>query len=72
VLTTLTSQVRRGHVAENTGGPGNETPEERVLVSGRVRASVRRRLKRHAAETDESLQDVMDAALDEYLTRRNV
>lgn len=48
----------------------HEAPEERVLISGRVRASVRRRLRLYAAANDENLQDLLDAALDEYLRRR--
>jgi hypothetical protein len=45
--------------------------EERVLISGRVRASVRRRMKIYAATTDANLQDLLDAALDEFLRKRN-
>ncbi|MEU8623058.1 hypothetical protein [Streptomyces sp. NPDC048623] len=45
-------------------------PDELVLVSGRVRKSIRRRLKLYAAEHDIKLQVVLDEALDEYLTRR--
>lgn len=44
--------------------------EDRVLISGRVRASVRRRMKRYAAEHDVNLQDLLDEALDEFLTKR--
>ncbi|ORT54225.1 hypothetical protein [Streptomyces sp. CB03238] len=44
--------------------------DDRVLISGRVRASVRRRLKVYAANHDVNVQDVMDKALDEYLTRQ--
>ncbi|MFJ8982670.1 hypothetical protein [Streptomyces sp. NPDC102282] len=44
--------------------------EDKVLISGRVRASVRKRMKVYAAEHDVNLQDLLDAALDEYLTKR--
>ncbi|MFI8992153.1 hypothetical protein ACIG63_45710 [Streptomyces antimycoticus] len=46
-------------------------PEDRVLISGRVRQSVRRRMRLYAAAHDENLQDLLDKALDEYLSRRN-
>lgn len=45
--------------------------EERVLISGRVRASVRRRMKLYAAGHDVNLQDLLDEAVDEFLTKRN-
>lgn len=45
--------------------------EDRVLISGRVRASVRRRMKLYAAGHDVSLQDLLDEALDEFLKARN-
>ena len=45
--------------------------EERVLISGRVRASVRKRLRLYAAAHDENLQDLLDRAIDEFLTRNN-
>lgn len=45
--------------------------EERVNFSARVRVSVRRRAKLYAAANDVSLQDLVDAALDDYLTRHN-
>lgn len=48
---------------------GETADEERVLISGRVRASVRKRLRLYAAEHDENLQDVLDRAIDEYLNR---
>ncbi|GAA1377210.1 ribbon-helix-helix domain-containing protein [Streptomyces beijiangensis] len=44
--------------------------EDKVLISGRVRASVRKRMKIFAAKNDVNLQDLLDAALDEYLTKR--
>ncbi|MEJ8662293.1 ribbon-helix-helix domain-containing protein [Streptomyces sp. MS1.AVA.4] len=43
--------------------------EERVLISGRVRASVRKRLRMYAAANDENLQDLLDRAIDDYLSR---
>lgn len=45
--------------------------DERVLISGRVRASVRKRLRLYAAAHDENLQDLLDRAIDEFLTRNN-
>ncbi|WP_331718250.1 MULTISPECIES: hypothetical protein [Streptomyces] len=50
-----------------------QTPEseERVNFSARVRASVRKRAKLYAAQNDVSLQDLVDAALDDYLSRHN-
>ncbi|MFD4143057.1 hypothetical protein [Streptomyces sp. NPDC058572] len=49
---------------------GEATDEERVLISGRVRASVRKRLRMYAAANDENLQDLLDRAIDEYLSSR--
>ncbi|MBV9024693.1 MAG: hypothetical protein JO362_13080 [Streptomycetaceae bacterium] len=45
--------------------------EDRVLISGRVRVSVRRRMKIYAAQHDKSLQDLLDEALDEFLRNRH-
>jgi hypothetical protein len=45
--------------------------DQRVNFSARVRESVRRRARLYAAGHDVNLQDLMDAALDEYLRRRN-
>ncbi|MFL0028502.1 hypothetical protein ACJBCE_36880 [Streptomyces sp. NBUL23] len=45
--------------------------EDKTLISGRVRTSVRKRMKLYAARHDVNLQDLLDAALDEYLTNRN-
>jgi predicted HicB family RNase H-like nuclease len=45
--------------------------EERTNFSARVRVSVRKRAKLYAAGHDVSLQDLVDAALDEYLRKRN-
>lgn len=50
----------------------DDAVEDRVLISGRVRASVRRRMRRYVAETDIALQDLLDAALDEYLRNHGV
>jgi predicted HicB family RNase H-like nuclease len=54
------------------GNPEPEQPEaeDRVNFSARVRASVRRRAKVYAATHDVNLQDLMDQALDEYLSKR--
>ncbi|WP_018570110.1 hypothetical protein [Streptomyces sp. PsTaAH-124] len=43
--------------------------EDKVLISGRVRESVKRRMKVYAAMNDMKLQDLLDVALDEFLTR---
>lgn len=51
--------------------PQDPELEERVNFSARVRVSVRKRAKLYSAGHDVSLQDLMDAALDEYLSRRN-
>ncbi|MFG2306707.1 hypothetical protein [Actinacidiphila glaucinigra] len=62
---------RRGNdVSDQQGGPKQEAGEERVNFSGRVRVSVRRRARLFAAAHDVNLQDLLDAALDEYLTKR--
>lgn len=49
---------------------GDEVGEERINFSGRVRVSVRRRARLFAAAHDVPLQDILDAALDEYLSKR--
>ncbi|MFJ8855214.1 hypothetical protein [Streptomyces sp. NPDC102437] len=51
--------------------PQTPESEERANFSARVRVSVRRRAKLYSAGHDINLQDLVDAALDEYLTRRN-
>ena len=50
--------------------PPHDATEDRVLISGRVQASVRRRMRRYVAETDVNLQDLLNDALDEYLNTR--
>ena len=45
--------------------------ESRVNFGGRVRESVRKRARIYAVQNDVELQDLLDAALDEYLTRRD-
>jgi hypothetical protein len=47
------------------------TVDARVNFGGRVRESVRKRARIYAVQNDVELQDLLDAALDEYLTRRN-
>lgn len=44
--------------------------EPRVNLGARVRASTRRRARMYAAEFEVEMQDVLDAALDEYLSAR--
>ena len=56
---------------DQQGEQPTSASEERVNFSARVRVSVRRRAKLYAAGHDVNLQDLMDAALDEYLNRRN-
>lgn len=51
--------------------PQTPESEERTNFSARVRVSVRKRAKLYAAGHDVSLQDLVDAALDEYLSKRN-
>ncbi|MFF1399405.1 hypothetical protein ACFVZD_37105 [Streptomyces sp. NPDC058287] len=51
--------------------PPTPESEERANFSARVRVSVRKRAKLYAAGHDVSLQDLVDAALDEYLRKRN-
>lgn len=51
--------------------PTTEDTDPRVNFSARVRESVRKRARLYAAGHDVNLQDLMDAALDEYLSRRN-
>ncbi|MFM9735199.1 hypothetical protein [Streptomyces niveiscabiei] len=49
----------------------DQGPEDRVLISGRVRKSVQRRMKIFAAGHDMNLQDLLDEAVDEYLRNRD-
>lgn len=55
---------------DEQGPQAQDTGEDRVLISGRVRESVRRRMRLYAAGHDVNLQDLLDMALDEYLKRR--
>jgi hypothetical protein len=45
--------------------------EPRVNFGGRVRESVRKRARIYAVQNDVELQDLLDEALDEYLSRRD-
>jgi hypothetical protein len=45
-------------------------PRRLAMFSARIDLAVRRRVKRFAAETDETLQAITEAALTEYLDRR--
>lgn len=45
-------------------------PRRLAMFSARIDPAVRRRVKRFAAETDETLQAITEAALTEYLDRR--
>lgn len=44
--------------------------ETRVNFGGRVRESTRKRARLYAVQNDVELQDLLDAALTEYLDRR--
>ncbi len=50
--------------------PSREEPEARVNLGARVRVSTRKRARLFAAKYDVEMQILLDAALDEYLTRR--
>lgn len=47
-----------------------EAEEQRVNFGGRVRTSVRYRARLWSVQNEVDLQDLLDEALDEYLTRR--
>jgi hypothetical protein len=49
-----------------------KTEREYEPFGTHLRPDTRRRLKRYAAETETKLQEVVDAALDEYLKARGV
>ncbi|MFJ4343552.1 hypothetical protein [Streptomyces sp. NPDC088915] len=70
MIATLERPTKGAHVPKQEQ-PQNEDAqsEERVNFSARVRVSVRRRAKLYAAGHDVSLQDLVDKALDDYLTR---
>lgn len=70
VLGVLERPPRRGQVPTEQAQPDPDTGDKKVLISGRVRSSVRKRMKVYAAEHDVNLQDLLDAALDEYLANR--
>ncbi|MFJ2561339.1 MULTISPECIES: ribbon-helix-helix domain-containing protein [unclassified Streptomyces] len=69
VLDLLDRPPRRGEVPDEQAETDPKT-KDKVLISGRVRASVRKRMKVYAAEHDVNLQDLLDEALDEYLKKR--
>jgi len=69
-LQVLEPPTRRGEVPDEQEKSAPEA-EDRVLISGRVRVSVRRRMKIYAAQHDKSLQDLLDEALDEFLRNRH-
>lgn len=69
MLKTLERPTTGVEVPEQQGN-AQQPDEERTNFSARVRTSVRRRARLYAASQDVSLQDLMDAALDEYLSRR--
>lgn len=70
VLDVLERPPRRGQVPDEQAEPDPKAEDKKVLISGRVRTSVRKRMKLYAAEHDVNLQDLLDKALDEYLTKR--
>ena len=49
---------------------GQPETEKRVNFGGRVRESVRKRARLYAVQHEIDLQDLLDAALDEYLRKR--
>lgn len=65
--------------AKRAGGDTGETKpgmdmgdaDDRTLISGRVRTSVRKRMKLYAAEHDVNLQDLMDEAIDHFLKSKD-
>lgn len=62
----------------STGGGGSaaapapSTVAQLTMFSVRIQPALRRRVKRYAAETEESVQAITEAALREYLDRREV
>lgn len=61
-------------VAESPAPP--VTPEviaedRKVMYSARIRESLRRQVKRHAADTDLTVEEITEAALTEYLKNRS-
>ena len=51
--------------------PAVSPPAERLeMFSARINRSLRRRVKRYSADSDQSLQEIAEAALSEYLDRR--
>jgi len=50
--------------------PSREETEARVNFGGRVRPSTRKRARLFAAQHDIDIQDLLDAALNEYMSRR--
>jgi len=45
--------------------------ERKVMYSARIRESLRRQVKRHAADTDLTVEEITEAALTEYLTNHS-
>lgn len=45
------------------------TPDEVITMSFRGRASLRRRLRQLSVNTDESMQDLFEQAIEEFLTK---
>lgn len=54
------------------GGPAPAAPvnDARVNFGGRVRESVRKRARIYAVQNDVELQNLLDQALDDYLSAR--
>jgi recombinational DNA repair protein (RecF pathway) len=57
--------------AEAAAAPpvSRDAPEALAMFSARINPRLRRRIKLYAAETDQSLQAITEAALSEYLDR---
>lgn len=62
---------KQTYEGENMPTAAPPTPDLRVNFGGRVRESVRKRARIYAVENDVELQDLLDAALDEYLRNRD-
>jgi hypothetical protein len=46
-----------------------QTEDPRITISVKVRASIRKRLRLAAVEEDQDQQDIVDQALEEWLTK---
>lgn len=51
--------------------PATPQPDDTVALSTRIRPALRRRLKAHAATSEISVQEIVEAALTDYLDRHS-